>query len=173
QRRYSSAEQLGQDLDRYRQGLPVLAHRDSRGYRLGKFLRRHKAEAALALVVTASVVGFALFSSAQARRVAAERDRAQVEEAKTAQVSAFLVSLFGQADPTETLGDTLTVREVLDAGAARVEAELAGQPEVQAAVLTVIAQAYRSLGRSSDAVPLLERALALRRKALGNDHPDT
>src|SRR5690606_37643476 len=97
QRRYSSAEQLGQDLDRYRQGLPVLAHRDSRGYRLGKFLRRHKAEAALALVVTASVVGFALFSSAQARRVAAERDRAQVEEAKTAQDSAFLVSLFGQA----------------------------------------------------------------------------
>src|SRR5690606_25896158 len=173
QRRYASAEQLGRDLDRYRQGLPVLAHRDSRAYRLGKLVRRHKTATALVLVVLASVVGFALFSSWQARRVAEERDRAQTAQAKAEQVAAFLVSLFGQADPTETLGDTLTVREVLDAGARRVEAELAGQPEVQAAVLSVIAQAYRSLGRSSDAVPLLERALALRRKALGNDHPDT
>src|SRR5690606_395056 len=173
QRRYASAEQLGRDLDRYRQGLPVLAHRDSRAYRLGKHVRRHKAATALVLVVMASIVGFALFSSWQARRVAEERDRARTEGAKTEQVAAFLVSLFGQADPTETLGDTLTVREVLDAGARRVEAELAGQPEVQAAVLSVIAQAYRNLGRPADAVPLLERALALRRGALGDAHPET
>ncbi|HLT48115.1 MAG TPA: serine/threonine-protein kinase [Rubricoccaceae bacterium] len=173
QRRYASAEQLGRDLDRYRQGLPVLAHRDSRAYRLGKLVRRHKTATALVLVVLASVIGFALFSSWQARRVAEERDRAQTAQAKAEQVAAFLVSLFGQADPTETLGDTLTVREVLDAGARRVEAELAGQPEVQAAVLSVIAQAYRSLGRPADAVPLLERALALRRAALGDEHPDT
>jgi eukaryotic-like serine/threonine-protein kinase len=41
-RRYGSAELLAADIDRYLDGMPVLAHRGSRGYRAGKFLKRHR-----------------------------------------------------------------------------------------------------------------------------------
>ncbi len=41
-RRYSSADQLSDDLGRYLEGRPVAAAPDSRAYRAGKFLRRHR-----------------------------------------------------------------------------------------------------------------------------------
>ena len=47
---------LRQDLERYLAGLPVLAHRGSRRYRLGKFLRRHRVEAAAAAMVLAALL---------------------------------------------------------------------------------------------------------------------
>ena len=171
--RYPSAEALAQDIERVQTGQPVLAHQGSRAYRVGKFIRRHRTETALVAVVLTGIVGVALFSSAQARRLEVERDRAQTEAAKAEQVSAFLVSLFEQADPMATGGDTLTASQMLAAGAARVSAELEGQPEVEAAVLHTIALAYRSLARDDRARPLLERSVALRRAALGADHPAT
>ena len=47
-RRYASADMLRQDVERHLAGLPVLAHRGGRRYRLQKFLRRHRVEAAAA-----------------------------------------------------------------------------------------------------------------------------
>ena len=172
QRRYASAEALSEDVGRYLDGRPVAAHRNSRRYRFAKLVRRHPIETTAFIALAIMLLGFVIFSEVQNRRVERERDLAQVERDKAEQVSSFLVSLFEQADPTATPGDTLTVREVLTDGAARVETELAEQPEVQASILSVIGQAYRNLGRDADAEPLLERAVALRRDALG-DHPHT
>src|SRR5581483_8213715 len=42
-RRYASAEQLSEDIQRYLEGLPVLARSDTFGYRTGKFIQRNKA----------------------------------------------------------------------------------------------------------------------------------
>lgn len=42
ERRYASVDQLEEDLRRYVEGLPVLARRDTPGYRAGKFVRRHR-----------------------------------------------------------------------------------------------------------------------------------
>ncbi len=41
-RRYASAEQLGEDVRRYLENLPVLARKDTALYRAGKFVRRHR-----------------------------------------------------------------------------------------------------------------------------------
>ena len=45
-RRYASAEHFADDLNRYLEGLPVRAHRDSAVYRATKFVRRHRAAVA-------------------------------------------------------------------------------------------------------------------------------
>ena len=172
-RRYASAEALGQDVGRHLGGLPVEARGDSRAYRLSTFVRRHAAATAAVAAALVAVLGFALYSQWQAGRLAAERDRAEAAQAQADAVSGFLVDLFERADPTATPGDSVTVRELLDDGAARVEGELAGQPAVQAAVLAAVARAVQNFGRPADALPLLERAAALRRDALGDDHPDT
>ena len=170
-RRYGSAELMAQDVGRHLAQRPVLARRGTRRYRLGSFLRRHRVEAAAALAVLASLVGGLGAALWQAGEAGHERDLARTEAAKAEEVASFLVDLLQQADPTAAVGDTLTVREVLGDGVARIDA-LAGQPTVQASLLTVIAEAYQSLGRPDEARPLVERALAIREAALG-DHPDT
>jgi serine/threonine protein kinase len=172
-RRYGSAELMAQDVERHLAREPVAARRGTRRYRLASLIRRHRVEAVAVAAVLVSLIGglgAALWQAEEARR---ERDRTQTEASKVAEVSGFLVSLFEQADPTQAVGDTLTVRQVLDKGAARVEAELTDQPEVQASLFSVIAEAYRNLGRPTDARPLAERALDIRRAVLGRDHPDT
>ena len=62
ERRYPSARALGDDLERYRNALPITARSDSFGYRGGKFLRRHRTETAVGLVTALGVGAAALWS---------------------------------------------------------------------------------------------------------------
>ena len=158
ERRYGSAGELLADVQRHLDGLPVEARPASRGYRVRKFIARHRAAvwgtaAGLAVIVGVTGVAFA--------RVDAERDRAQNEAAKATEVSAFLEDLFASSDPAQSRGDEVTARELLEAGAERIETELAGQPEVQAQMYGTIGRVYRSLGLLDEAGAALERALAL------------
>ena len=74
-RRYLSAEALAEDLRRHLDGRPVRARPASLGYRAGKFLRRHRAGVAAALLGVGSLAiggGVALW---EARIAARERAR--------------------------------------------------------------------------------------------------
>jgi eukaryotic-like serine/threonine-protein kinase len=127
------------------------------------------------LLLSGAAAALVVFSIAMAvqsvRAVRAEkRAREQAETAK--QVSEFLVSLFKVSDPGEARGKTVTAREILDAGARKITAELNGQPLVQARLLTTIGTVYIGLGLYKDAEPLLASALSLREKNLPPDHPD-
>jgi serine/threonine protein kinase/TolB-like protein len=58
QRRYESAAQLSADIGRHLDGLPVIARKDTLGYRTGKTVKRNKALiVAAAIVVIAFLVG--------------------------------------------------------------------------------------------------------------------
>src|SRR5262245_28756322 len=57
-RRYASVDQFSEDIHRHLTGLPVIARKDTLGYRTAKFIRRNRAGvAAAALVVLALVAG--------------------------------------------------------------------------------------------------------------------
>jgi eukaryotic-like serine/threonine-protein kinase len=169
-RRYGSASDLAADLRRHLHNLPVLACPPSPTYRLGKFVRRHRVAVSAAGILAVMVVGFAIMMALQARQIARERDRAQTAQATAEQVTAFLVRMFEASDPSESRGDTVTARQLLETGVARV-AELDGQPEVQARLLDLMGRVYQSLGKYDEALPLLERSLQARRTSLGEDHP--
>jgi serine/threonine-protein kinase len=170
ERRYDSAKQLAEDLERHLAGRPVSAHADTWTYRARKFVRRHRWGVGVAIMVmilmASSVVGLVL----QNRRIVQERDRARVETIKAEHVKGFLIDLFGQSDPQTAQGDTATVGEVLDAGAARIQKDLADAPEIRAEMMGAIGAVYKRLGRYSDARPLLEEALATRRSIFGEEH---
>jgi serine/threonine protein kinase/tetratricopeptide (TPR) repeat protein len=63
QRRYESAEQFGEDIERHLKGMPVKARRDTAGYRVVKFVGRHRAgvgaAAAIAFLLAGLVVSTA------------------------------------------------------------------------------------------------------------------
>ncbi|HIG75891.1 MAG TPA: tetratricopeptide repeat protein [Bacteroidetes bacterium] len=156
--RYGSAAELLADVQRFRDGLPVEARPASRGYRVRKFVARHRAGV---LGTAAALLALVALSGFYTVRLAGERDRAEAEAEKAAEVSAFLETLFTASDPAVSGGDEVTARELLEAGASRVEAELAGQPEVQAQMYGTIGRVYRSLGLMDEASAALGRALAL------------
>jgi serine/threonine protein kinase/Tfp pilus assembly protein PilF len=177
-RRYTSAEQLGVEIERYLQGQPVIAHRDTRRYRLKKFVRRHQVETVAAVLVLLSLLGGLGGALMQAEQTRRERDRAERALVQTKQtleqseeVTNFLITLFQANDPLEARGDSVTARELLERGVAQAEM-LAEQPLIQAQMLDVMGRVYRNLGHYAQAQPLLERALALRRGHLGASHVD-
>ncbi len=117
-------------MRRHLEGLPVRARPDTVGYRLQKFARRHRLALASAAAVLAVVASLVVFYTARLR---AERDRAQLEERKSARVAESLTGLFEGADPRRARGEEVTARELLDLGAERIENELQGQPKLRAA----------------------------------------
>lgn len=172
ERRYASVGLLSEDLRRYREQLPVAAQPDSLGYRARKFVARHRAGVAAAAVGFAVVVGLAATMTVQAARLARQRDEIRTERDKALEIRGFLEQVFSGTDPSAARGETVTAREILDEGAARVMAKLEDQPETQAALALTIGKVYVSLGLSDRARPLLRQSLALRRRLYGDSHLD-
>src|SRR5271155_4174136 len=161
ERRYGSSQQMADDIQRYLDGKPVIAHRDTLSYRTTKFVRRHWLTVTAATGVVFLILAFAMTTYMQSLRIAAERDRvaeqratAERERARAEEVSSFLVNLFRLSDPQENRGNQVTARELLDSGAKRLQAELQDQPSTKAALLATVGQVYDSLGQFQVAEPI-------------------
>jgi eukaryotic-like serine/threonine-protein kinase len=172
-RRYQTANAFALDVRRHLNDEPVLAGPPTVGYRMGKFVRRHRFGVAAATLLVAILAAFSLVMAIQARRIAQERDRANREAATAKQVSEFLVGLFTVSDPSQARGNTLTAREILANGARRVEDSLRSQPDVQARLAATIGEVYTNLGMYAEAKPLLQGALDTQRQVLGHDNAET
>ena len=171
-RRYQSALALSEDIGRYLNQQPILARPASTVYQMRKLVARHKATFVFAASLLVLLVGFAVSMTIQSARIAHERDKAIAAQATSNQVSTFLVDLFKISDPSQTRSNTVTAREILDRGSARITSELSGQPLVQARLMDTLGQVYTSLGLYDQAGPLLETALASQRKVLGEENLD-
>ncbi len=163
--RYGSVNALSEDLGRYLTGMPVKARPVTFWYVLRKFVRRNTlaVSSLSALVVMLSI--FAVSTVLQNRRILIERDKAHT-------ISEFLVNLFENADPDQSKGGDLTVREVLDQGAQRLTTELDNQPEVQAALQHTIGKVYFTLGEYDKSSETLKRSLTKRRKLSSDSAAD-
>jgi len=168
-RRYATVDALMMDVERHLRFEPVLACPPSRIYRTRRFVRRHRIwVAASTIAIAAVLLGIAGTTVGLVRARRAERiARSEAETAR--QVSGFMVDLFEVSDPDQARGQTITAREILDAGATRVREDLAHQPPTQARLMHTIGKVYRKLGLYEEASPQLEEALALRRRL---DHDD-
>jgi tetratricopeptide (TPR) repeat protein len=113
------------------------------------------------MVLTSGLAAYALIERAAAQRQTA---RAEVEAETAKQTTTFLVDLFRISDPSEARGNTVTAREMLDKGAARIDVELARQPAIQAALMDTLGTVYMGLGLYGQARPLLDAAVAQRRR---------
>ena len=104
-----------------------------------------------ALLFTAALAVFALISRQEAIR---QRDLAHRKTLTAERTVDFVKSMFAVADPSESKGATVTAREIIDRGAARVDRELRTEPAVRAELQTTLGEVYANLG-------LLDRGSAL------------
>ena len=172
-RRYGSPSDLAADITRHLHDEPVLASTPSVTYRARKFVRRHRSGVGVAAGVLLLLMGAAVTMTSQAQRLARERDRANQEAAVSRQVTDLLTGLFRVADPSETRGNQITAREILDRGARLIDIELRAQPEIQARLMHTMGIVYTNLGLYRQAQELLERAVETERRTLGAEHRDT
>ena len=166
-RRYATARQFADDIERHLAHRPVLARPESLGYRAGKFLRRNAwATAAVALVLV-TITSLVTFYTLQLQR---EREQLARERATAEEVSAFLVGLFEEANPTRAQPD-VSARQVLEDGTARIDELRSSQPLVAARLMLTMGRAYSGLGVYDRARELDMEALSIRRKLLPAGDP--
>ena len=168
--RYTSTEQLSNDLNRYQKFLPIAARKQTVSYRAGKFLSRHKWSTATSAAVSLLIIAFSVITFIQSKTIEARAIEAELERDRAEQVSTFLTDLFESVDPNEAENQSLSAIELLHRGAERVETELDGQPIQQANVYLVISDVYESLGLFDRGLELAEKAYTLQQNLFEGSH---
>lgn len=184
EQRYRSAAELGDDLRNYLAGRPLLAGPESRTYLLRKFLTRHRAgviaAAVVGLVLVAGVIATAL-QTVRARRAEAAARAAEAQallerDNARATLEFFTDEVLSNATP-DNIPDAKVrdqiVRALIAPAAERVGESFRDRPVIEASVRAAVQTVFRDIGRAELALPHSETALAIRRRELGDDHPDT
>ncbi len=200
ERRYQSAAELGEDIRRHLAGEPIGAKRDSALYVLRMQLRRYRmfvgAAALFGFLIAGSAVWLSVLYGQQrqllvevesqrdkaidasrlagerAQEATAARDRSERSAMRSESVKAFLQQMLSAADPMLALGPEVTVRDMLDEAARRMDAgSFTDQPDIEAETRLTIGMAYRRLGRFDESRRQLQNALAINQNLHPGDHP--
>lgn len=163
--RYVTVEELTQDLRSYRLGLPLIASSDQHWHRLQKFVARHRLGVSVAVLFAGLLLAYAGTVTWQSKRIAEQRDAARLETAKAQEISGFLQELFSNASPEVSLGQELTIKEMVDQGSVVLEGRLADQPVLKAEMLDNLGGIYHSLAEYPAAIDHFQRSLALKDQA--------
>jgi serine/threonine-protein kinase len=167
--RYASAEAFADDLRRVLAHRPVRARPATAGYRLQRYVARHRTGVALAAGTLLMVLSFLAITLAQARRIEREAALALVERDRAERVSTFLLQLFGSLYPYGTTSGVPSPSRLLDSAVVRVERDFADLPADAAELLGEISRAYFGVGDWSGAVHAGERALVFEQARLPLD----
>jgi non-specific serine/threonine protein kinase/serine/threonine-protein kinase len=165
-RRYGSPSELAADIGCYLNHEPVIARPASTGYRLRKYVRRHRVGVAVAAGLLFLLAGFAVMQAVQLRRITRERDRAN-------RITDFMTNMFKVSDPSEAQGNSVTAREILDKASKDIDTGLAKDQELRAQMMHIMGTVYTNLGIYPRAQSLLEQASQIRGRELGPEKPDT
>lgn len=158
--RYPTVNSLADDLDRYLNDLPVLAQRDSRWYRTGKFIRRNwvavGASASIAIALLAGA-GIALWQAELAR----------TQQHRAEEVKNVLEDVFRNADPSAGGSHDLTAVELLNQAQARIERLPAENAALRLELSDVVATSLINLEQYEKAQSVVERMIAEATRTFG------
>lgn len=163
QRRYASVEQLMEDVERHLQALPVRARGSDRLYRIGRWLRRNALAVTLAGIATTALFSGLALLWLQARSLERERDHAQAQTLLAQQqgrraefVTSFLLDAFEQADPSHSMGQTLTAKQILESGVRQLRSADDSDPESLVRIAITLAEVEYGLGLYDEADEVID-----------------
>lgn len=165
--RYATVDALATDVKRHLQGEPILARPASVGYRISRFVARHRSAVALStLAVVALIVttALALHQASMARR----------EAARTQALYQFVLGLFNPDN--KPIPDThfrdMPAHELVAKGAERVVTSLPDQPQARFELMHDLAALTTSLGMADAAAKLHDARLAQSAALMGKRSPE-
>jgi tetratricopeptide (TPR) repeat protein len=144
-------------------GLDELVRRDEQR-------RQRRLREALAAMSVVALAFFGLFifamiqrNEARLQRNIATAERANAEKQRDTANAAlgYLVSVFKLANPATENPKTITALTILERGKASIEADLAGEPQVQSKLYGALGGVYQNLGDIDEAERLYARAAAI------------
>lgn len=152
ERRYDSAKALAEDLERMLAHEPILARPASTVYQLRKFARRNRvlvgSVAAVGLALTAGIVGTTVgLLEARSQRERAEQERVAAEAARDDALwgREFLTQILRSADPWAGSAGVLSLEDVLDLAARRLDEERPESVQTEAEMRTTLGEVYRKV----------------------------
>lgn len=162
-KRYTSAVELHNDIERFLTHRPVQACKGSFQYRASKYIRRHRVSLAAALLIVGLITAFTL-REVGLRKEAEEAQLIAQEEAETSDaIASFMIDLFDVAQPFSNNAvrtDTMNVRDFLLHQSALVKAMDAG-PGVKMRALQMVGRMYYSFGAYDEARELLLESISI------------
>lgn len=164
QRRYASAIQLCEDIDRYLDGLPVLARPDSMGYKIAKFITRNRVSAIWGMLLMVILTGLGIFYTWQ---LSEQRDKAELEAEKAKQYSYYISKLLSAENLSFAKSGKISFQAWLDQS--RIE-NLPRSPHVRAQILQTLGKAYQNLRVPKISIKLLQEAVDLH-KSISPQNP--
>jgi len=158
--RYGTVTAFADDLRRHLVDEPVSARPDSAGYRLGKFVRRHRGGVAAAAVVVVAVIAGSAGTVWQAREAGKQRDIALKQLGRAVATNEFMGFLLSAAAPA---GKAFAVSDLhlLEHGERLADKQFADNDPLRVEMLVGIGEHYMAAERWDKVVPVLERAAAI------------
>jgi tetratricopeptide (TPR) repeat protein len=163
-RRYQSAAELAADIRRYLHDEPISARPPSALYQFRKFAQRNKALVAGAVAVFIALVLGIIGTSVG-------MSRALDEAGKARRMNEYLKGMLAWLDPSDVQGHEVTLRQVLEEAARRVESELADEPEISAELRSTLGEGFLRLDDVAAAERHFQAALQAQIDLHGEDHP--
>jgi len=185
--RYPAAASLEADIRRFLRSEPISARPPTAMYHLRVFARRNKSLVASAAIVLVVLVTGIIATSIAWRSARAETQRVRriadfYKETITTGTPYLAVDLSpgwdwwedppaprGAKDPA--LG-SFAVPDLLEIAGSRLERSFSDEPEIEAELSDTLGRTLTYMGRGQ-AIEFLARALEIRERTLGPDHPDT
>jgi tetratricopeptide (TPR) repeat protein len=164
--RYRSASELGDDIENYLTGSPLIAGPPCTRYKVKKFVQRNRilvgGIAAVLIALILGVVGITIFA------IKAERSRAEAQ-----MFADFLENdVLGSAEQANL--EETTVIYTLDAASKSLAAgRFKDKPLIEARIYLTLGTTYMRLGEYEKAEQHARRASEIYRQHLGEVHPDT
>ena len=144
EQRYSSVEQLSEDLSRYLAGLPVIARGDRLSYRARKFWRRHRVAVTVAGLVGVLLLTGLLVTLREAR-IAEEQSALAAQHFASVRKLANTF-IFQVHDSIKDLPGATPARDLLVTTALSYLDTLAGQAKADRGLQKELAESYVRLG---------------------------
>ena len=153
--RYQTVTALADDIRRHLRSEPVTARPDSAWYRMRKFAARHRIEIGAAAAIALALLAGTGIALNQARRSAAERDRALEMLRRAEANNDFSNFLLSQATPR---GRPLSHVELLAEGEAVIARRFAGDPILRVHMLLALAARHEENQQFDQWQRVLQRA---------------
>ncbi|MBK9165903.1 MAG: serine/threonine protein kinase [Bryobacterales bacterium] len=150
--RYTTAAAFAADLERYLANRPILARRQTAGYRVRKFAARNARALAVTLVLLAALTGAAAYGWRENRRALSEGRRAET-------TAGFLQWLIASANPVYGGKRGMTVVELVERAEQRLARGDVADAQVAAALEGSVGAYLFQSGQEARAIPVLNRAL--------------